>query len=215
MLFGGVADGGGLELRRDDDGGVRLSGRFPYGQPAVLSDGGREGRPRKELFEPRAFAFRIDDPDAEIHLLTGHSFDHPLASRGTGTLSIRDTAQAVLFEANITRAIAETSHGRDALALLGAGLAVGISPGFRIPPKRAVEDAETIEEEPDDGRPSPLDGQPQRGALIRRIKAALLFEFSIVTRPAYSQAQIEARNWQPATLPRFRDLSNPLNRWRL
>jgi len=212
MLWGGVADGGGLELRREGDGSIRLRGSFPYGKPAVLSDGGREGRPRKELFEPGAFAYRIDDPDEDMHLLVGHDYDHPLASRGTGTFSIRDTASAVLFEAVISRAISETSHGRDALALIGSGLAVGISPGFRIPPKRAVEDAETVEQEPDDGSPSPLDGQPQRGALIRRIKAALLFEMSVVTRPAYPEAQIEARRWTPETVTRVTD--HPLKRWR-
>ena len=218
MLWGGVADGGGLELRRESDGSVRLSGRFPYGKPAVLSDGGREGRPRKELLEPRAFEYRINTPSShdggpkEIHLLSGHDFGKPLASVRAGTLSLKDTAEAVIISAVITRAIAETTHGRDALALLGSGLAVGISPGFRTPPKRAVAVAETIEEEPDDGQPG-IDGQPRRGAIIRRIKAALLYEFSIVTRPAYPEAQIEARRWTPETSMRIDN--HPLKRWRL
>lgn len=213
MLWGGVADSGGLELRRAPDGGVKLAGRFPYGVPAVLSDGGRDGRPRKELFESRAFAFRIDNPLEDIHLLVGHDYDHPLASRGTGTLSLRDTAAALIFEATITRAIAETSHGRDALALISAGLAVGISPGFRVPPRRAVPEAEEIEEEPDDGT---LDdqGQPRRGALIRRIKAALLYELSVVTRPAYPEAQIEARRWSGNPENPHAGLHRALQRWR-
>ena len=212
MLWGGVANGGALELRRATDGSVKLAGRFPYGVPAVLSDGGRDGRPRKELFESRSLEYRINKPDEDIHLLVGHDYDHPLASRGTGTLSLRDTAAAVTFEATVTQAIAETTHGRDALAMIGAGLAVGISPGFRIPPRRAVENAEEIEEEPNDGT---LDaqGQPRRGAIIRRIKSALLYEFSVVTRPAYPDAQIEARAWQ---IEGGRSPSiHPLHRWRL
>lgn len=214
MLWGGVATGGGLELRRQNDGSVRLRGRFPYGEPAILSDGGRDGRPRKEVMAPNAFEYRVNKPDEDIHLLLGHSYDMPLASRGTGTLNLRDTAAALIFEATVTRQIAETTHGRDALAMIGAGLAVGISPGFRIPPERAVPQAEVVEEEPDDGT---LDeqGQPRRGALIRTVLAALLYELSVVTRPAYPNAQIEARSWQTASLPRVRDLSNPLNRWRL
>jgi uncharacterized protein len=195
MLWG--AHGGGLELRRADDGSHRLQGRFPYGKPAVLSDGGRTGRPQKEIIEPRAFSYRVDLPDEDIHLLVGHDYDMPLASKKTGTLSLRDTAEALVFNAIITRSIAETTHGRDALALIGAGLAVGISPGFRIPPERAVPKAETIEEEPD---------RPEEGmhrAIIRHILAALLYELSVVTRPAYPEAQVEARNWNPeATAPR-------------
>ena len=212
MLWGGVADGGGLELRRESDGGVRLSGRFPYGKYAVLSDGGRSGRPQKEVIASRAFEYRVNDPKEDIHFLLGHDYDHVLASKGTGTLTLRDTAAALVFEAVISRAISETSYGRDALAMIGTGLAVGISPGFRIPPARAVPDAEEITEEPDDGVID-AQGQPRRGALIRTVKAALLYELSVVTRPAYPEAQIEARRWTPETVTRVTD--HPLKRWRL
>lgn len=210
MLWGG--SNGGLELRRSGDGSHRLRGTFPYGRAAVLSDGGRTGRPRKEVIERGAFSYRIEDPAEDIHFLVGHDFDHPLASKGTRTLSFRDTAAALLFEAIITPAIAETAHGRDALALITAGLAVGISPGFRIPPARAVPDAEEITEEPDDGSIDE-EGQPRRGAIIRTIKAALLYELSLVVRPAYPDAQIEARNWTPHRAPL--QAPHPLNRWRL
>ena len=68
----------------------------------------------------------------------------------------------------------------------GAGLIVGLSPGFRVAPPEAVPDAEeTVEENPSEGK-----------ALIRIIKAAVLFELSAVTRPAYDQASLaEARHW--------------------
>ncbi len=208
MMLWGVHQGG-LELRRDRDGSTRLRGRFPYGKPAVLSDGGRTGRPRKEVIAPRAFSHRVEDPDAEIHLLLGHDFDHPLASKLTNTLDLRDSDDALSFEAVISAAVAETSHGRDALALIGAGLAVGLSPGFRIPPERAVPDAEEVEEEPDDGP-----GSERRGALIRTVKAALLYELSIVTRQAYQEAQVEARSWSPNNGAGTRPKVHPLYRWR-
>ena len=131
----------------------------------------------------------IRDPFAdaarEIHLLVGHSFDRPLASKLQGTLDLRDTAEALLFDATIAPQVAETTHARDALALLASGLAVGISPGFRIPPPEAVENAEVVEEEP----------SGEGNALIRTINAAVLFELSIVTRPAYDEATVEARSW--------------------
>lgn len=208
MLWG--VHQGGLELRRDRSGETRLRGRFPYGQPAVLSDGGRSGRPQKEIIASRAFSYRVEDPDEDIHLLLGHDYDHPLASKGTGTLSLRDTAEALVFEAVISRTISETSYGRDALAMIGAGLAVGISPGFRVPPKRAVPDAEDITDEPD---------RPEEGmhrAIIRTIKAALLYELSVVTRPAYPQAQVEARDWQMRRAEKpDAGLRRALDRWRL
>ena len=207
ILFG--ASESGLELRRQADGSTRLSGSFPYNRTAVLSDGGRNGRPRKESFASRAFSYRVEDPTAEVHLLVGHSYDRPLASRGAGTLRLTDSDAALSFEATILPAIAETSHGRDALAMIAAGLAVGLSPGFRMPPARAVppEQAERIEEEPD--RPD----QGMHRAIIRTILQALLYELSIVTAPAYPEAQVEARNWSPTTSPIVRPSSARM-RWR-
>ncbi|MZR15039.1 hypothetical protein GQE99_18625 [Maritimibacter sp. DP07] len=182
MLYG--FHNGGLEVRRKPDGGARLSGRFPYNSRAVLSDGGRTGRPRKEQFASGAFRHSVEN-DQEVHLLVGHSFDRPLASRGAGSMKLTDTDDALTFSAEIAPALMEVGYVRDALAGLAAGLIIGISPGFRIPPERTVKDAETIKEEP------PEEGQ----ALIRTIHEAILYELSLVTRPAYSETQVEARNW--------------------
>jgi HK97 family phage prohead protease len=190
---------GGLEVRRTSGGGASLSGRFPYNSRAILSDGGRTGRPRKEQFAPGAFKYSVDS-DAEIHLLSGHSFDKPLASRGAGSLDLIDADDALTFKAEISPELADVSYVRDALAGLAAGLIVGISPGFRIPPQRTVPDAESVEEE------DPSEGT----ALIRTIHQAILFELSLVTRPAYSETEIEARSWEPSPL-----LIPKLNRWRL
>lgn len=206
MLIG--AHDGGLELRRAGDGTTRLRGRFPYGKRAVLSDGGRRGRPLKEVIAPRAFAYRVERPEEDIHFLVGHSYDRPLASRGAGTLLLQDSDQALTFEAIITLEMQEVSYVRDFLAGFAAGLIFGLSPGFRIPPERTVKDAETVEEE------DPEEGE----AMIRTIWQALLYEVSAVTRPAYPEAQIEARNWEPANsglvAPEAAGLARTLNRWR-
>jgi len=211
MMLWGVT-GGGLELRRAGDGSVQLSGRFPYGKPAVLSDGGRTGRPKKEVIAPGAFSYRVEMPTEDIHLLVGHSYDHPLASKATNTLSLRDTAAALLFTAVITREMQQVSWVADILTAIAAGLAVGISPGFRIPPERAVPDAEEIEEEDD----NPENGEHR--AIIRTIKSALLYELSVVTRPAYPEAQVELRDWTLAARmpsePSDAGLYRTLNRWR-
>ena len=209
MLHGG-ADGA-LELRRQRGGSHRLSGRFPYRSTAVLSDGGRRGRPKKERFAPRAFAYRVDRPEEEIHLLVGHSFDRPLASRRNGTLEVEDGDDALTFSATITPEVAATSYGANALALIAAGLAIGLSPGFRIPPERAVsrDEAETVE---DEGH-NPEAGE--HNALIRTIHAALLYELSIVTRPAYSESQVEMRSWTLSDTGRLHVPAKPgAYRWR-
>ncbi|HMN37208.1 MAG TPA: HK97 family phage prohead protease [Hyphomicrobium sp.] len=178
---------GALEIRRRRDGSRRLRGRFPYNSRAVLSDGGRKGgRPQKEEFASRAFAYRVEAPDKEIHLLAGHDFNRPLASKLNGTLILSDSDEALTFEATIVPEIAETSYGRDVLAQVDSGLAYGISPGFRLPPPRAVAKPETFADEGYD---------PARGmhnALIRTIGAALLYELSIVTRPAYKETTVSA-----------------------
>lgn len=178
---------GELEVRAARKGRRKLRGRFPYKKRAVLSDGGRKGgRPQKETFSPKAFAYRVEAADKEIHLLVGHDYNRPLASKLTGSLKLVDTAEALTFEAEITPEIAATSYGRDVLAQIDSGLAYGISPGFRLPPPRRVAKPETFTDEGYD---------PSRGmfnALIRTINSALLYELSIVTRPAYKESTIEA-----------------------
>lgn len=201
-------DAGILELRNSGGASRRLRGRFPYGKAAVLSDGGRTGRPRKEVIAPLAFSYRVERPEEDIHLLVGHSYDRPLASRSAGTLTLQDTREALIFDAEITEEMQRVSYVQDFLSAFSAGLIVGISPGFRIPPKRAVPEAEKIEDEGMD---------PENGAfnaIIRTIFAALLYEISVVTRPAYDEAQVEERNWQTAApKPVFGTYGN-YHRWR-
>ena len=170
-----------LEVRRESGRPV-IAGRFQYEALAVMSD---RGSVRKETFRPGAFVYALEDPDREISFLSGHDFNKPLASKKRGTLQFEDGPKALQFEAHILPELADVSHVKDALALLAAGLAVGISPGFRVPPKETVPDAEKLVPEP--GNPS---------VLIRQIFAAVLFELSLVTRPAYEDAQAELRAFQ-------------------
>lgn len=193
-----------LELRAAGDGTRRLKGRFPYKKRAVMDSGGNGRRPKKEEFAPKAFSYAVNDPEREIHLLVGHSFDKPLASKNAGTLLLNDGDDALTFEAILTPDIQRTSWAMDFIAAFAAGLINGISPGFRVPPPEAVDKAEeTTEENPAEGN-----------ALIRTIFAAVLFELSMVTRPAYGETEANLRNFQFDPVPR-NGIIHPLNRWRL
>jgi uncharacterized protein len=168
-----------LELRREGKR-PQIRGRFAYGDLATISD---RGSVRKERIMPGAFRFALDDEDdREINLLYGHDFNMPLASRNNGSLVLQDDDDALSFVATIASELLDVTHVRDALALLAAGLVTGISPGFRVPPKDVVKDAERLDPEP---------GNP--GVFIRTLLALVLYELSLVTRPAYAASQAELR----------------------
>jgi HK97 family phage prohead protease len=174
---------GELELR--SDGGItRLRATFPYSSETELAAG------RREVFAPHAFAASIAD-GRDVHFLSAHDFAKPLASRAAGTMQLRSTDAALEIDATIA---AGTSWARDFLAAHAQGLVRGVSPGFTVPPG-----GERIE---------------RRGnGVLRTVTAAHLVELSAVTKPAYPQATIEARNWQPQeSAPRA---VNGLARWRL
>lgn len=190
MLFGGFASGV-IEIRAGADGSRRLSGRFAYGVRTTLSEG-RGGR-LEEVFAARAF--QLQD---EVHLLAHHDFARPLASRSTGTLELRNDDAALSFEAVVTPQIAGTSHARDVMALVDAGLSIGLSPGFTLAPSETAEKVER-----------------QAGGVLRTVHEAALWELSIVTRAAYGNATVTARNWTPAEgLPIGGKAFHPYARWR-
>jgi hypothetical protein len=167
-----------LEVRQQGNRPI-IAGKFLYNSLAVLSD---RGTVRKEQIAPGAFSFSLNDPDRDINLLFGHSFDKPLASRSSGTLELTDSEQFLEFVATIPEGAERASHITDALAMIGSGLAKGVSPGFRVPPRDVVPDAETLIPEP--GNPS---------VMIRKLSALILYELSIVTRPAYPDTEAETR----------------------
>ena len=168
---------GSLEIRRRGGGRI-LSGRFNYGSMATIKD---RGRVRKERFSPRAFKHAIeDDPERRIDILVGHSFDKPIASRQAGSLKILDGDDAVIFEATLPND--PPSWVLDMEKAVGAGLMVGLSPGFSVPPIKIVPGAEELIPEP---------GNP--GVQIRQINQAVLREFSVVTNAAYQDATVSLR----------------------
>lgn len=183
MLWG--ASLGGLELR-SEGGATHLRAAFPYGAETELAPG------RREIFAARAFSDRIEAGE-DIHLLAGHDWEKPLASRAAGTLTLTDTDAALVLEARIDGG---TSWSRDFLAAHASGLIRGLSPGFMVQPG-----GEKIE---------------NRGVgLLRTVTRAALFELSAVTVPAYPQAQIEARSWEShQDRQPVRGAVHPFNRWR-
>jgi len=178
-----AATSGAIEIRAEG-GATRLRASFPYGSETTLAEG------RAEVFAPGAFRASLGS-GGDVHLLLGHDYGKPLASRGAGTLTLRDGEDALHLEAEIDGG---TTWASDFLAAHRAGLIRGISPGFRVPPGG--------------------DRVERRGAgLLRTVRAADLHEVSAVTVPAYPQAQIEARAWQPGDA-RDDGLRRTLARWR-
>ena len=176
---------GELEIRQG--GGSRtLVGRFPYNGLATISDGGRT---RKESISSRAFSFAIDNEvdrfgtPIRIDQLSGHDFGKPLASRQSGTLAIQDADDAVTFQAQLPAVEESASWVEDTVLAVRAGQMIGQSPGFRVPPKGVVPNAESLRPEP--GNPS---------VMIRQINDAVLREMSIVTSGAYIDAAVELRS---------------------
>ena len=165
-----------LEYRQ---AGRTLSGSFPYGSTATISNAGRV---RKERFEPGAFNYALQDKSREINLLSGHSYDQPVASRSAGTLKLEDSKDALRFTAELPVEGDQPSWIVDLVRSVRGGLMRGLSPGFTVPPKTAVSNAEVLVAEA---------GNP--GVQIRRIYQAVLYELSIVTRAAYKEAAVDLR----------------------
>lgn len=185
MLWAG--GGGALEVRASADGATRLRGRFPYNKAALLSGGPSR---RREVFSARAFAARIEAGD-DVLFLVHHDMDRPLASRAAGSLTLHDGDDALEIEAVLAPEMREVGYVRDFLGTLAAGLVRGLSPGFTVP-----EGGDQVKRDGD--------------GLIRVVRAANLVEISAVTKPAYPEAQIEARCWRPSFVP----VRNVRNRWR-
>ena len=197
---------GSLEVRARGQGRV-LSGRFPYGRTATVRS---SGRTRKERFAPDSMSWQvrefqklqgelsdtikssIDQARKELlieqledalerrntFLLVGHSYDRNVADMRSGTLKVTHTAQAVELEAELPADGDMPSWVRDAVLAVKAGQLRGISPGFQV----GAKGGERLIPEP---------GNP--GVMIREIQDAVVFEYSLVARPAYSGTDVDAR----------------------
>ena len=209
MMHGGFPIfAGELEIRARGDRRT-LAGVFPYspGPGRLMATVASRGRTRKERIAGDAFGWQlrefarlqdnlagaIEESQVErlrqelerrnVHVLSGHSYDKPLGDLRSGTAAVTSTREAVRFEVDLPPEAAQPSYMRDTVAMVNAGLAGGISPGFRVPPASAVRDAEVLEPEP---------GNP--GVQVRVINQAVLFELSVVTRPAYSETDVDVRS---------------------
>ena len=178
-----------LETRRVGDFVRRLWGLFRFGVPATIAD---RGSTRKEIIEPGAFDFAIDSPTHEINLLIGHDFNFPLASKRKGTLRFWrrrrrafgvDDTEVLEFEADLPAPETRPEYINELARQIESDLVDGVSPGFRVPPASVVADAEELMPEP---------GNP--GVMVRHIRHAVLYELSIVTRPAYSDTEVDLRS---------------------
>ncbi len=164
-----------LEIRQE---GRTLRGRFPYNRLAVTSD---RGSVRKERIRSRAFRFAVESDEREIHLLIGHDYSQPIARKLNSSLKLRETDDA-LESWPLPSERDRPTYLNDLLGLLRSGLVGGISPGFRVPPTSVVPNSESLTPEP---------GNP--GVSIREVNEAVLYELSLVTRPAYDDTDVEVR----------------------
>ena len=203
---------GELEIRARR-GRRSLRGRFPYSQGAGdrMATVADRGKVRKERIAPDAFGWQMQEfqklqaeyaavaekaldkarmqllreqmERRNVHILAGHSFDRPLGDILRGGATVTSTREAVEFEVDLPDESAMPGYMLDTMRMVENGLAGGISPGFRVPPATVVPNAECFEPEP--GNPA---------VQVRVIRQAVLSELSIVTRPAYSETEIDARS---------------------
>ena len=195
---------GSLEIRARGSERV-LAGRFPYGRTATVRS---SGRTRKERFAPGSMSWQVTEfqkVQAELadvlkssveearkqllveqledalerrntFLLTGHSYDKALADMRSGSLSVKHTAAAVEIEAVLPDDDKMPSWVRDAVLGVQGGQLRGISPGFQVPAKGGE-------------RLIPEEGNP--GVMIRQLEDVVVFEYSLVARPAYSGTDVD------------------------
>ena len=201
---------GQLEVRVSGAGRV-LRGAFPLGRTATLRS---SGRVRKERFASgrggRAVSWQVQEFEklqAELsqvissslddaaktlrvesledaiekrntHLLIGHDFNRAIADTKTGNLALVFADDSVRFEAALPDEVDMPSWVRDAVLAVRGGQLRGVSPGFQVSSKGAE-------------RLSPEPGNP--AVLIREISDAVVYEYSLVARPAYSGTTLDAR----------------------
>lgn len=198
---------GQLEVRQRGGSSI-LAGSFPYNRVATIRSGGRV---RKERFKSGSMSWQVREfeklqaeaaqviqstieeaqkatrlealEDAlekrNTHLLVGHDFNRAIADMRSGSLALSFTDDAVRFEATLPDEADMPSWVRDAVLAVRGGQLRGVSPGFNVPPGRGAE------------RLVPEPGNP--GVMIREIEDAVVHEYSLVARPAYSGTKLDAR----------------------
>lgn len=197
-----------LEIRQRGSGRV-LSGRFPYSQGpgsglATLSN---RGKRRKERVGRNAFRYQLDEFDRlqaerarttdparleeidqalerrNTHVLIGHDYNLVMGDRLRGTARIASNDDALTFEVDLPDEVDMPTYMLDGVRMVRAGLLGGLSPGFSMPPPgtRGVGRAESFELE------------PGTGVEIRVVEDAILYEISLVSRPAFHHTSMDVR----------------------
>ena len=187
---------------------------FPYNRTATIKAGGRV---RKERFRSGSMSWQvrefeklqaelsatvegaIDQARREVleealerrntHLLVGHDFNRAIADMRTGNLRVKHTAAAVELEADLPEESMQPSWVRDSVLAVQGGQLRGISPGFNV----TAKGGESLLPEP---------GNP--GVMIREIEDAVVYEYSLVARPAYGGTKVDARADDPQSTKRRR-----------
>ena len=202
---------GAFEIRARGGGGRILSGKFPYNKTATVKS---SGRTRKETFKSGSMSWQVREfeklqakmadvanqkiaqaqkeilieqlEDAiekrNTFLLVGHSYDRTIADMRSGTLAVVHKADAVELEATLPDDADMPSWVRDAVLAVKGKQLRGISPGFQV-----AKGGEHLERE------DPAAGN----AMIRVIDDAVVFEYSLVARPAYAGTDVDARADEP------------------
>ena len=112
-----------------------------------------------------------------------------------GTLRLTEQPDGLEFEADLPEESKQPTWMVDTRLAVESGLMRGVSPGFKIPPKDVVPDAEILE--PEAGNP---------GVMVRVINQAVLFELSLVSRPVYKGSEVNLRHELVDPEPRRRRL---------
>jgi HK97 family phage prohead protease len=128
----------------------------------------------REEVAPGAFKKTISEGHTII--LCDHRMDQPLARTDAGTLTLRETARGLEFEANPV----DTSYSRDLQANIRAGNKGGMSIGF-----------EPIKDDWYDDQGKPSDRFCGSRRVLREVR---LPEISVVTNPAYRDTSVSARD---------------------
>ena len=208
---------GQLEIRADGDRPV-ITGRFPLGVTATISN---RGRVRKERFASGSMGWQVREFEklqreltnvvseslddlakarrvAELedalekrntHFLVGHDFNRAIADTRSGTLSVRETAEAMELEAVLPMEGQQPTWVRDAVLAVRGGQLRAVSPGFQV----TTRGAERFVPETGPGN-----------AMVREILDSVVYEYSMVARPSYPLTSLDARSDDPQEKARRR-----------
>ena len=217
MINAPIMFDGAFEVRARGAGRM-LAGRFPLNKTATVRS---RGRVRKERFKSGSMSWQvrefqklqeemaeamksgvdeavkqsvIEQLEDQIEkrntfLLVGHSYDRAIADTRSGTLAVVHKNDAVELEAELPADDAMPSWVRDAVLAVEGKQLRGISPGFQV----ARGGEHLIKEDASVG-----------DSMIREITDAVVFEYSLVARPAYAQTEVDARTDVPLTSSRRR-----------